>query len=80
LGEVAFFSGDRESHAGLDLLFTRRGISSQLQDRGSPTVQAPGGQRARRFEKFFEEMGELAPEFVLPTSSPPDVEKLPVLG
>jgi hypothetical protein len=32
------------------------------------------------FEKFFEEMDELAPEFVLPTSSPPDVEKLPVLG
>ena len=32
------------------------------------------------FEKFFEERGELAPEFVFPTSSPPDVEKLPVLG
>ena len=38
-------------------------------------VSVPAG-----FEKFFEEMGELAPEFVLTTPSPPDAEKLLVLG
>lgn len=38
-------------------------------------VSVPAG-----FETFFEEMGELAPEFVLTTPSPPDAEKLLVLG